>query len=159
MTQDDFNAAVTPLARHGLTLVAGLMAAHGFAVPDPLMSYAAAAVTSALALGWSYLEKNKMLATAVAAAPISEVEQLASTVAAFRAQGASPVLVVHLAQVLTSLAASELTVPEKPTEAVPAQSPIGAPVGEVVAIPASPTVELPPLASSALASGPFQVQA
>lgn len=111
MTSDDFASIINPLARHGLTASAGLLAAHGMTgAANTVASFAAAGLAGTIALCWSFAEKNSTVAAVVAAAPISELEGVASVIQQFKAGGANPLVVVHLAQVLTALATSELPV-------------------------------------------------
>lgn len=142
MTSEDFATIVNPLARHGLTMAAGALAAHGLTgAADTLSSFAAAGLAAAVALVWSFAEKNTTVAAVVAAAPASEIEALANTVGLFRKQGASPLLVVHLAQVLTALATSELPVVAEAIVGSPLVAPAAAPfsvlLSEAAAAPTS----------------------
>jgi hypothetical protein len=62
-------AAVTLLARHGLTAVAGLMLARGLATPDQvdqLVNILVSVAVAAAGLGWSFLEKRQAFSRLVA---------------------------------------------------------------------------------------------
>ena len=120
MNQSQFEADLTPLVRHAVTggagIIAGLLAAHGYATQSQeVLSYAVAgagmAAAYAVSVGWSLVSSNKTATAIVTDAPFDEVGELASVVQDFRARGASPMLVAHTAQVLASLAVAETQTP------------------------------------------------
>ena len=108
MTRDEFANAVSPLIRHGLTVAAGVLAAHGYAsANDAMTAYGPSLVLLLCTLAWSVIEKNGLVAKAVAGVSSDDVGLLASALRTFRQQGASPLLVAHTAQVLASIAVTE----------------------------------------------------
>ena len=140
MTRDDFIHAATPVIRQGITLVSGLLAAKGFsAAGNSLAEWAVSGSLLAASLGWALIEKSKLLSTAIAAAPTDDLSALIATVGKFRAQGASPLLVAHLAQTAAALAVAETQTTAAPLAATPT---VQAPPADAVVPPppASPGV-------------------
>lgn len=150
MTREEFANAVSPLIRHGLTVLAGVLVAKGYAsASDALTAYGPALVVMACTVGWSLVEKNKLVARAVSGLSGDDVGLLASALHTFRQQGASPLLVAHTAQVLASIAVTEAnafaagTAPAvvpaaEPDHVPPAAMPEAAPQAEtLVAVDAS----------------------
>ena len=70
---------------------------------------------------WALAEKSKLLSKLLDAAPASDLDAALGVVQQFRAQGVSPTLVAHMAQVASSLAVAELTAaaPATPTAQAP----------------------------------------
>ena len=140
MTRDDFINSATPVLRQGITLVSGLLAAKGFTgAGNSLAEWAVSGSLLAASLGWALVEKSKLLSTAVAAAPSDDLSALIATVGQFRAQGASPILVAHLAQTAAALAVAETQTTAAPLAATPT---VQAPPADAVVppTPASPGV-------------------
>ena len=140
MTRDDFINGATPIIRQGITLVSGLLAAKGFTgVGNSLAEWAVSGSLLAASLGWALVEKSKLLSTAVADAPTDDLSALIATVGQFRAQGASPILVAHLAQTAAALAVAETQTTAAPLAATPT---VQAPPADAVVppAPASPGV-------------------
>lgn len=160
MTRDDFINGATPVIRQGITLVSGLLAAKGLTgVGNSLAEWAVSGSLLAASLGWALIEKSKLLSTAVAAAPTDDLSALIATVGQFRAQGASPILVAHLAQTAAALAVAETQTTAAPLAATPT---VQAPPADAVVPPppASPgvMVETDPAAESVqVYPGPAQV--
>ena len=148
MNQTQFEADLSPLVRHAITggagLIAGVLAAHGYANQgQELVSYATGAAGLAAAyagsVAWSMITRNKTVAAEVEALPFDEVNELANVVRDFRARGASPLLVAHTAQVLASLATAEAQpVTVISGQMAPAPSPVPSPSPSPV--PNSPTL-------------------
>ena len=153
MTRDDFINGATPVIRQGITLVSGLLAAKGFTgAGNSLAEWAVSGSLLAASLGWALVEKSKLLSTAVAAAPSDDLSALIATVGQFRAQGASPILVAHLAQTAAALAVAETQTTAAPLAATPT---VQAPPADAVVppTPASPGVT----DQQSGAAGPFGV--
>ena len=160
MTQDDFINAATPLIRQGITLTAGLLAAKGLTTAgNSLEVWAVSGSLLGASAIWALAEKSKLLAGLIAAAPTSDLDAAIGVVQQFRAQGASPVLVAHMAQVASSLAVAELNAAAPPSPASPV---VQAPPADVVepSPAASPGVTPSPVDGLVppTGSGPFGVQ-
>lgn len=109
MTRDDFALTLTPLVRHGLTALGAVLAAHGLTgASDALPAFAAGITAVVVSLGWGLVEKNRLVAGLVAAAPPSDVDLVLDSVRTLRRDGASPLVVAHFAQALATVAVSEL---------------------------------------------------
>lgn len=146
MTRDDFINAATPMIRQGITLVSGLLAAKGFtAAGNSMAEWAVSGSLLAASLGWALVEKSKLLASVVNAAPTSDLDALLATVQQFRAQGVSPLLVAHLAQTAAALAVAETQALAAP----PAPAAVAPPADAVVPPPqVSPGVTTAPAGST-----------
>ena len=152
MTKDDFTNAATPLIRQGITLTAGLLAAKGMtAAGNSLDVWAVSGSLLGASVIWALAEKSKLLSNLLDAAPASDLDAALGVVQQFRAQGVSPILVAHMAQVASSLAVAELTA------AAPAAPPAQAPPADVVepSLLASPGVTPPEGLSPLTSPGPF----
>jgi hypothetical protein len=109
MTKDDFVNAATPLIRQGVTLTAGLLAAKGMTnAGNSLEVWAMSGSLFGASIIWALAEKSKLLGSIIDEAPASDLDAALGVVQQFRAQGVSPVLVAHMAQVASSLAVAEL---------------------------------------------------
>ena len=157
MTKDDFINAATPLIRQGITLTAGLLAAKGLTTAgNSLEVWAVSGSLLGASVIWALAEKSKLLRTLLDAAPASDLDAALGVVRQFRAQGVSPVLVAHMAQVASSLAVAELTAAASATpsaQAPPADVAEPSPAAPPGVTP-SPVDGLTPLTSP----GPFGVQ-
>lgn len=123
MTREEAADLLNPVVRHGMTVVAGLLAAHGFSeAGNGLVSYAEAATAALVALAWSWIEKGKMRGM-VDALPASDITQLAETVHQMTVSGASPLLVAHLAQSLAVITANVITANEVQAATTPPPPP------------------------------------
>jgi len=132
MTRDDFVNAATPMIRQGITLVSGLLAAKGFTnAGNTLAEWAVSGSLLAASLGWALVEKSKLLATVTTAFPSDDLAALLSTVKQFRTQGASPLLVAHLAQTAAALAVAEV-------------QPLAAPMAATASVQAPPADAVSP---------------
>lgn len=137
MTKDDFVNAATPLIRQGITLTAGLLAAKGMTnAGNSLEVWAVSGSLFGASIIWALAEKSKLLGGIIDAAPASDLDAALGVVQQFRAQGVSPILVAHMAQVASSLAVAELN----------AAAPASAPAAQALAPPADAAV--PPAAAS-----------
>ena len=159
MTKDDFVNAATPLIRQGITLTAGLLAAKGMtAAGNSLEVWAVSGSLFGASIIWALAEKSKLLGGIIDATPASDLDAALGVVQQFRAQGVSPVLVAHMAQVASSLAVAELTA-AAPLAATPA---VQAPPADVTVPPAaaSPGVTIVDTTTtpSLSAGGPFGAQ-
>ena len=146
MTKDDFVNAATPLIRQGITLTAGLLAAKGLtAAGNSLEVWAVSGSLLGASEIWALAEKSKLLGGILDAAPASDLDAALGVVQQFRAQGVSPILVAHMAQVASSLAVAELNA------AAPAGILAQAPPADAVnpPSPASPGVTPAPVAAEA----------
>lgn len=159
MTKDDFVNAATPLIRQGITLTAGLLAAKGMtAAGNSLEVWAVSGSLLGASVVWALAEKSRLLGGILDATPASDLDAALGVVQQFRAQGVSPILVAHMAQVASSLAVAELNA------AAPAGTLAQAPPADAVSppSPASPGVIPAPVAVDGLTPpagpGPFGVQ-
>lgn len=108
MNRDQFITFASPLLRHGLTIVAGVLAAKGYlSTASDFDAYAAPVVIGVATIAWSLLEKNKLVATTLSGLNGDDIALLTAALAKLRKQGASPVLVAHTAQVLAAVAVGE----------------------------------------------------
>jgi hypothetical protein len=144
MTRKEFTLGTTSIVRHLLTGVAGALAAHGLAGGNELLTAGASVAVFVSTLGWSFVEKNKLLAALCANLPVSEIETLAKSVAAFKASGANPLLIANIASTVMALANQELlgAYPELAPPPPPVSPPPVAPVAESPA-PAPETLSPP----------------
>lgn len=141
MTKDDALSLATPVVRHLFTVGAGILALHGINVPgDAVISFAVAAASTAVALSWSFIEKNAALATIVENAPWSALESLCESVIAYHRNGADPQLVTHLATAVTAVAQQEL-IASLPPQAPPAPVPPSPPSLETAPVETVTVVE------------------
>lgn len=143
MTREEFTTGIGSVVRHVLTLGAGLLAAHGLAGGDELTALGGSIAVFLGTLGWSLIEKSKLLSAICENAPASELETLAGALAQFRANGANPLLIANIAQTLMAIANHELIAahPElAPPPPTPAPAPVSppAPVGAPGSAPSSP---------------------
>jgi hypothetical protein len=123
LTRDQFITFVSPLLRHGLTVIAGVLAAKGYlSSASEFDAYAIPVVLGLATIAWSMLEKSALLSRTIAALPTGDIGLLAAALTKFNAQGASPLMVAHTAQVLASVAVNEAQA------AMPAPEPVMAPV-------------------------------
>lgn len=146
MTRDDFASALTPLVRHGLTAVAGVLAAHGIADANSLIpDFTAAGTLLVATLAWSFVEKSKLVSAALGELPVSTLEQVAHQVIELRKNGADPLLVAHIAQAVTAVANSELATARP--DLVPGAMTVPQPAPAIATTPAVPVplpTETPP---------------
>ena len=138
MTKDDFVNAATPLIRQGITLTAGLLAAKGMtAAGNSLEVWAVSGSLFGASIIWALAEKSKLLGGIIDAAPASDLDAALGVVQQFRAQGVSPVLVAHMAQVASSLAVAELNAAAPLAATSAATSTVQAPPADVAVPPAA----------------------
>lgn len=110
MNRAEFLSLATPLARHAITLAAGVAAAHGFATGGEVLASSALALGAvAASVGWSVLEKSKLVATLVADTPASLVQMLAAMVHDLEERGAPPGEVARAAAMLHDAASANRT--------------------------------------------------
>lgn len=151
MTKEELTLGTGSVVRHLMTAGAGALAAHGLAAGDQLTAFGSAAAVLVATLAWSFIEKSKLLASVVAALPLSEIESLASDLIAFKAKGSNPLLISHMANTLLQVANAELVAahpelvaPPPTTEpADPAPAPVSPPVQEPAPLDLNTTVEGP----------------
>ncbi len=130
MTQAEFLSLFTSVARAGLTVVAGLMAAHGLeGHSDAVVSFGMSLAVLGSSLAWSWIEKHKLAQAVVSAAPSGDVEHIAEQVGKLSRDGASPLVVAHMAQTLSAIAVAEFQAAQAPVHEV-AQAERAVPVGD-----------------------------
>jgi hypothetical protein len=148
VTKDEFTTMAASAFRHLLTAGAGAVAANGIAGSSVLVSVGTGASVFVATLAWSFIEKSALFSQLCAAAPASELEQLAGDIVAFRAKGSNPLLIAHLAQTVLAVAQSELIAahPELAAPAAPPPSPAPVPSSPAAADPPpAQEPETPPL--------------
>lgn len=141
MTKEDLTLGLTSVLRHVMTVGAGVLAAHGLAGGDQLITLGGGIAVFIATLGWSLVEKSKLLSALCQNLPVSELEALAANLMKFRAQGANPLLITNIAQTTMAIAQQELlaahpelapppttVAPSSSTAAVPASAPVSSPV-------------------------------
>lgn len=144
MTKDQFDLYASALVRHVLTAGAGLLAARGLITnSDTPSNIIAAVAVFAAAVGWSFIQKHKLLAQLFEAAQPSQVEQLLGQAAQFKQQGANPLLVAHMIGTALALAQDEVIaaglMPQQPAApAAPSVVVEAAPVAADTAVEQAP---------------------
>lgn len=125
VTKDEITLGAQSVVRHFATLGAGILTAHGLAGGDQLVTLGGAVAVFVVTLGWSFVEKNKLLDSLVEGLPVSELEALGKMLGAFRSQGANPLLIANIAQTAMAVANQELLAAHP--ELAPAPAPVAAP--------------------------------
>jgi hypothetical protein len=157
MTTDDLKPYLALLARHGLTLLAGAIAAKGLISANAsteIIDDGGAALVALGSIAWSMIQKTdtgkklhiaaKEIDSLVAAAPATDIQQVAQAIADVHAKGSHPAIVAALVQSLGQLAMAELTSVMQPSPSPPggglsAQSaPAGAPASQIAGASFSP---------------------